>query len=274
MVNYLPPPGYRIPNQPFGRFGYDGNSWLPASNGPKPGILPAGSGVKFFNFAALAIGAGLGVVGYYRADQGVSGVAGSGSALMKNLSGADSDIIPDGAATNGIGTLGLGLNSRPSLIQNGATQKGKYTAPALALPGTTNFHKYYLAYQPTGAGAPRGVLQETGGAYDVYLSTATLLNLTGTGIAAQAITQDVWQRTRISWTGGAGSEVKIGSAVAQTGVGSNVAVPNVNRFFGDLLCTFRWLMYIELTGPKANFLTFAGLADAVTQTEWSNAIQI
>lgn len=41
MFKYPPPSGYRIPGQPFSRFGYDGELWLPASVGPKSGLLPA-----------------------------------------------------------------------------------------------------------------------------------------------------------------------------------------------------------------------------------------
>jgi len=44
MFKYPPPAGYRIPGQPFARFGYGGGLWLPATIGHRPGLLPSGSG--------------------------------------------------------------------------------------------------------------------------------------------------------------------------------------------------------------------------------------
>ncbi len=41
MFKYLPPNGYRTPGQPFSRFGYDGELWLPATIGHRPGLLPS-----------------------------------------------------------------------------------------------------------------------------------------------------------------------------------------------------------------------------------------
>lgn len=242
--------------------------WVKWCDGPTVG--PSGT-----DYAALAISNGLTVGAYYRGDFGLSGAAGSGYASWANISGAIGAITPHGSATNGIGSAGTGLNGRASLKQDGATQKGQFTAPALAVPGTTNFHKYFITKQASGgSSSPRGILQETGGVYDVYMSTGTVMNASGTGpVTPQNITQDVWQRTRISWTGGAGCELKIGSSAAVTGSGVNTA-PNTARLFGDLLSNWEWLMYLELYGPKANFLTFAAAADTASQDDWTSAVQI
>ncbi len=124
------------------------------------------------DYAALAVSNSLTVIGYFRADLGVTGTSGTGKASWANQSGAMSAITPHGGATNGIGSVGAGLNSKASLIQNGVNQKGLMTAPTLAAAGTTNIHKYWIGRQIAGSGTPRGILQETGGR---WMSTLTHL---------------------------------------------------------------------------------------------------
>jgi uncharacterized repeat protein (TIGR02059 family) len=234
------------------------------------------SGPTGTDFGALAVANGLGVVGYFRADFGLSGSSGSGLAAWANLAGAMSSITPHGSATNGIGTATAGLGGRAGLIQNGATQKGAYTAPVLAVPGTTNWHRYLIARQAAGgSGAARKVLSETGDAYKVEFASALQVYAYGCQSNGNLVTSDVWQRWRISCTGANTGEIKIGSqAVGTGGTGALNTAPDTARQFGDLPLGLEWLMYMELTGTKANFLTFAAAADAAAQSTWTNAIQI
>lgn len=117
------------------------------------GTAPAFSG----DFAALATTYSLTVKGFWRGDLGVSGTTGTGKALWTNQSGTFGNIAPDVGATDGIGSVGAGLNGRASVITNGSTQRGAYTATAQVAPNTTNLHKWIIAREisPTG-GVPRG----------------------------------------------------------------------------------------------------------------------
>ncbi len=228
------------------------------------------------DYGALAIANGLTLVGWYRSDLGVTGTSGTGKASLAPVAGSLSAITPHGSATNGIGSVGAGLNGKASLIQDGSTQKGLLTAPTLAAPGTTNIHKYWIARQVgSGIGTPRGILQEGGGgAYDVYLANATSVLASGTGIVTgQNLTNNVFQRYRVTWCVNP-SEFKLGNLTALTSNGTSSA-PNTARTFGDILTSYEWLMYLECTGPKANFLTFAAAADTAARTvDWTTAIEI
>ena len=228
------------------------------------------------DFAALAAANGLTTVGYWRADFGLSGASGSGFASWTNLSGSSSAITPDGTATNGIGTATAGLGGRAGLVQNGATQKGTFTAPVLAAPGTTNWHRYWIARQSsTGvSGAARKFLSETGDAYKIEAASTTVIYAYGAGPSGSpGIVNDTWERGRVSYTGSTTGEFKLGSTLVTGGTGGNTA-PATTRQFGDLLSNWEWLMMIEVTGTKANFLAFATAADAAAQSTWTNAIQI
>lgn len=229
------------------------------------------------DYAALAVANGLTVVGLFRADIGLSGSQGTGLASWAPLAGTMSAITPHGSATNGIGNATAGLNGKAGLIQNGATQKGMYTAPALAAPGTANWHRYWIARQATGnSGSVRKALSETGDAYKVELAAGTVLYAYGAGPSGSpGVNPDTWQRGRISYTGAdSNGEFKLGANLVTGGTGANTA-PATARQFGDLLLNWEWLMYLEVTGPKANFLTFAGLADTAARTvDWTTAIEI
>ena len=226
------------------------------------------------DYAALAVAHGLTVVSYRRGDSGLTGSSGTGAASWANLAGAASAITPHGSATNGIGAATAGLGGKAGLKLDGSTQKGLFTAPALAAPATTNIHDYWIARQASGgSGVARGVLQETGGANDVYMGTALAITALGANVSS-VIVNDAWQRCRISRTGGAGCEIKCGAAAAVTGTGPNTA-PNTARVFGDLLLNWEWLLKMQLIGPKANFLTFSAAADVAARTvDWTTAIQI
>ena len=220
------------------------------------------------DYGALGIAQGLSLVGYFRADYGVSGTAGSGKALWAPIAGTMSAMTPDGTATNGIGSVSAGLGGRAGLLTNGASQMSQYTAPALVAPGTTNWHRYWLQKQLSpGSGAVRKVFDDAGSGYKVEYSTATNLAAYGCGVAA-ATNQDVWQRCRISYTGSGTSEIKWGNGTATSGGSASNTVPGTARTFGNLVWGVEALMYLEFTGTKANFLTFCGLADTAIQTDW------
>ncbi len=110
---------------------------------------------------------------------------------------------------------------------------------------------------------------------DVYFNSSVGMTIAGTGVAGPNITNNVFERCRVSWTGAvATNEAKVGSQAAVTGTGSNVT-PNTARAFSDLLTNYEWLMYLEVTGTKANFLTFAAAADTAARTvDWTTAIEV
>jgi hypothetical protein len=208
------------------------------------------------DFAALAVSNGLGVVGYFRADSGLSGSSGSGLASWAPLSGAMSAITPHASATNGIGAATAGLGGRAGLKLNGATQMGQYTAPTLAVPGTTNWHRYWVARQASSgvSGAAREILTESGNAYMVQFASSTQVYAYGCQSNGNLATNDVWQRYRTSCTGANTGQIKIGSQAAGTGgTGATNTAPNTARVFGNLVLNHEFLMYMEVTGPLANF---------------------
>lgn len=250
-------------------------TWLQISTAADAAPGPTGT-----DYGALAVSNGLTVIGYYRADYApsVTGSSGTGKASWAPISGAMSAITPDGSATNGIGSATAGVNGRAGLKLNGATQMGAYTAPVLAAPGTTNWHRYWIARQASGgSGGVRNVLSGSDTtAYMVQLAAGTVIYAYGTGASASPGTvDDTWQRGRVSYTGvTATGEFKLGSNLVTGGGAATTAAPATARTFGSLLLNWEWLMYMEVTGPLANFHTFATAADAAAQTDWTSAVQI
>lgn len=228
------------------------------------------------DYGALAIANGLGVVGWYRGDLGVTGTAGTGKASWAPVAGLMSAITPHGTATNGIGSVTAGLNGKAGLKLDGSTQIGQYTAPVLAAPNATNWHRYWIARQAS-AGVSGGVRKVFGDAGDVYrleLASATVIYAYGAGPSTPGVTHDVWQRGRVCYTGSTTGEYKQGASLLTGGTGATAA-PGTTRQFGSLLLNWEFLLYMELTGPKANFLTFAGLADTAARTvDWTTAVEI
>jgi hypothetical protein len=229
------------------------------------------------DYAALAAANGLTFIGGYRADLGVTGTSGTGKASWAPLPGsALSAVTPDASATNGIGSVTAGLGGKAGLLLNGATQMGQFTAPALAAPATTNWHRYWIQRQPSpGTGAVRCVFDRNADAdQKVEYSSPTNLAAYGCGVAGATVL-DAWQRCRVSYTGAGTSEFKWGSGSTTSGGSASNVAPNTSRRFGSLLLNQEFLLYVELTGPKANFLTWAGLVDTASRTvEWTTAIEI
>lgn len=245
--------------------------------GPLGGGLISVSGFDG-NFGKLAQKFNLTVIHYFRGDLGVTGTSGTGKGSWANQLGASTAITPHGTATNGIGSVGAGLNGRASVVTNGVDQKGMYTAPALAPPATTAWTTWMIARQLSGGSAsPRGILQQTGGANDLYWQSATIVNQVqagGTTVTNETGAQNVWFRWQIVATGvDATSHLQIGSNTTQSpGVG-NVAL-NVNRTFSDLLTKMEFLCILQAQGAVADIAAYNAAASPLAQKFWTNAIQI
>ncbi len=186
-----------------------------------------------------------------------------------------SAITPHGSATNGIGSVSAGLGGKAGVLLDGSTQKGAYTAPVLAVPGTTNWHRYWIARQIAGTGGVRLILSETGNVYMVQFATSVQVYAYGCQSNGNLVATGTWQRGRVSCTGASTGEIKIGNQTPGTGgTGAVNTAPDTARQFGDLGLNWEWLMYGEFTGTKANFLTFAAAADSLALTTWTSAIEI
>lgn len=248
------------------------------------------------DFGALAASYGLTVRGYWRADLGVSGTAGSGKALWTNQSGTHGNIVPvTSGAADGIGTPGAGLNGHASLIQNGSTQGGKYTNLSQVAPGTTNRHKFFIGRllatsgsflyilrsgnegQFDGSGDQIGTVS-TGTANFKWGSVAAGSPAPTTPTSTRVL--NTWYRFSHSLLGGANDVFRVGNETIgplNTGIGAlSAGTTTVGCFndIGQLKANFEWLLDLDLEGTMANYLSFRADADAKSQTFWTNAIEI
>ncbi len=286
MSRYNPPSGYRLPRQPYSKFGYDGNLWLPASVGKIGAIMPGGSSAAVsINLGALFnTFAGLSTRAYFRSDIGVSGTSGTGKTNWTNLLGDYGNMAPEGTATNGIGSLVAGLNGFQAVEGDGATQTGIYVSPSEVAPATTNFHVYSVDMFLL-AGVTTQYICSAANNVQIYIPggqvapSANCQLFDGSpGPVTTGVVINQWYRTRASFTGSANDQIRVGShAPAPTAGGT--ATPGLNWSFagaynGTSRTRQRTLTRLHVQGPLATFLTACVAVDAAIQTMYTSAVEI
>lgn len=232
------------------------------------------------DFGALFASYGLTVNAYFRGDLGVSGTTGTGRTTWANQLGSGSNITPGVGATNGIGSVGAGLNGKASLDTDASTQFGVHTLPTSVTPGTTNRHIYAIkktlvtpvsiAYLFTTAGVTTSInpFQVSPAANENIFNGSAGADTTGVVI-------NQWYRARYSWIGGL-DQIRIGThepapvATSNGPLGTAWTICGVNTASASQ----SHLLYVCVDGPLATFLTAAADADAKAQLFWSNAIEI
>lgn len=227
---------------------------------------------------------GLTVRAYYRGDLGVSGTTGTGKSAWANQLGDFSAMAPGSGMTNGIGTPGTGLNGKASLIANGATQCGNYTAPSAPAPATTNVHLYAIERFPSAPSSIGYMHSSNPYTLDQAASQANpAANVTmqngGVGPITSGVVLNQWYRLRASFMGGTIADVLRIGAHAPTSVATSNTVSNLvwgwgGAYNATVLCPLEGLLYVHVEGPLATFLTAAADADAKAQAFWTSAIEI
>lgn len=236
------------------------------------------------DFAALAVSYGLAVRADYRGDMGVSGTQGSGKAAWANQTG-DYSAMGFGASTNGIGTVGAGLNSKASVITNGVSQWGIYTAPSAVAPATTNSHIWSIERYPS-APASVGYMHSANGvtlnqaASQANPAANVSLTCGSAGPTTTGVVLNQWYRSRASFVGGGANAdlLRIG-AHAPAGIATSNTTAGLTwgwgaAFNGSVPCPMESLRMMRLEGPVAAFLLFDADAAVKAQSFWTNAIEI
>jgi hypothetical protein len=237
------------------------------------------------DFGALFLSYGLAVRRYNRGDLGVTGTQGTGKASWANQLGDGSAITPGAAASsNGIGSVGTGLNGKASIVTDGTTQNGQYTHPTSSAPGTLNHHIYAVErvlVTPVSVGYMHSANSnpvvfviggQTSPAADMLCTNGTPLAQT-TGVVINQ-----WYRLRASWTDSVADELRVG-AHATTGIDMGAGAMGTQWGFGaayngTVLVSIETLLLMHIEGPKATFLTACADADAKARTYWTTAIEI
>lgn len=237
------------------------------------------------DFGAAFTSFGLNVRVYRRSDLGVTGTTGSGKTNWANQQGDGSTMAPGSAgATNGIGSVGAGLNGHASLVTNGLTQNGSYTLPSSVAPATTNHHIYAverILVTPVGAGYMHSANPQP----TVYVPGAQvspecdMLAANGASpSSASPLVINQWYRLSYSLTGSANDRFQVGSVVATPADGGNTALGTQWGFGaaynGTVLVSIECLLHMHIEGPRATYLTAKAAIDPLVQTFWTTAIQL
>lgn len=236
------------------------------------------------DFGALAVSYGLAVAEYRRGDLGVTGTTGTGKSSWANQQGRISAITPGTGATNGIGAVGTGLNSKASVITDGATQGGTFTDASPVTPGTTNVHDWMIVRFVSSPAPNAGYIQNDGGFSALYVhagQTAPACNVillaTSPGNPATGVVANQWYLLRSSHIGG-NDILRVGAhAPTPTTLGNHASTNTFSwsastdgsaRLAQEVLCKMR------LEGPLAAFQSFDADASVKARSFWSNVIEI
>jgi hypothetical protein len=256
--------------------------------GPSGGGMWGGGGPPPFNgnFAAVFESfPGLTVRVYRRGDLGVTGTTGTGKTNWANQHGDGSTMAPGSAgASNGIGSVGAGLNSKASVVTNGATQNGSYTLPSSVAPATTNHHIYAverILVTPVSVGYMHSAntqptVDVAGG--QVSPRCDMLATNGGSPSSATPLVINQWYRLSYSLTGSINDRFQVGSQVAVAANGGNGALGTQWGFGaaynGTVLVSMECVLKMHIEGPLATYLTAKATVDPLTQSFWTAAIQL
>jgi hypothetical protein len=232
------------------------------------------------DFGALFTGYGLTVNGYFRSDLGVSGTAGTGKSTWANQLGSGSNITTGVSATNGIGSVGAGLNSKASIVTDTSTQFGIYTLPTSVTPGTTNRHivkikrtlvtPASIGYQDTTSGVTTSIpTGQTTPAAEEQIFNATL------GALTSGVVINQWYACRYSWIGGL-DQIRIGAHEPAPVSTSNSIIGTAWTFCGVNTASVsqEHLLYMAIDGPLATFLTAYADFCVKARAFWTTAIEV
>jgi hypothetical protein len=256
-----------------------------------PTIASVLSYINFFglsfsgDFGALFTGYGLTVRSYRRGDLGVTGTTGAGKTNWANQSGDGSTMAPGSAAsTDGIGSVGTGLNGRASVVTNGTTQNGSYTHPSGPAPGTTNHHIYAVErvlVTPVSVGYMHSansnpVVFVAGGQSSPAAEMIFSNGINSANSSGVVINQ--WYRLSASWTDTTADELRVGAHIV-TGTDTGAGAVGTQWGFGaayngSVLVSLETVLLMHIEGPRATFVTARTDADAKVRTFWTTAIEI
>jgi hypothetical protein len=237
------------------------------------------------DFGALFTGYGLTVRSYRRGDLGVTGTTGAGKTNWANQSGDGSTMAPGSAAsTDGIGSVGTGLNGRASVVTNGTTQNGSYTHPSGPAPGTTNHHIYAVErvlVTPVSVGYMHSansnpVVFVAGGQSSPAAEMIFSNGINSANSSGVVINQ--WYRLSASWTDTTADELRVGAHIV-TGTDTGAGAVGTQWGFGaayngSVLVSLETVLLMHIEGPRATFVTARTDADAKVRTFWTTAIEI
>lgn len=128
-----PPSGYFLPNQPYSKFGYDGNSYLPALLGKGRGLLPGVARViSFAKFFSL--GSGYFAQPEFGMTQGgtMFPTAGNTSATVLTLSGP-TPTLPKAITVKALNSANVGSGALFNVYNDGGTNPFLSGVPLSAL---------------------------------------------------------------------------------------------------------------------------------------------
>ena len=246
------------------------------------------------DFGALFNGySGLTVRAQFRGEIGVSGTTGSGKSAWANQTGDFGNMSPATGATDGIGSVGAGLNGKASIITNAnsagiATQAGQYTAPSAVAPATTNNHIYAIErFLATPGASNFGYWHDAGSNNSLYAYAGqsagganTQITTGSGGATTTGVVTNQWYRTRASRIGGA-DVLRIGAHEPTPVSTSNTAHGliwtlgcSTGMIAGNNCGAIETLLLVHVVGPLSTFLTAYADADAKARAYWTTAIEI